>query len=94
VNFKLVLLATFISAPVLADQPATVVLPTPLVAAIQNYLRAHTYSEVADIMTALNACISVQVPDAQGHLAAAAICPGVVLPKPEKPDEGKKKDRK
>lgn len=71
--FALALLTT----PALAAEPATIILPTPVVSAIAQYLAQRPYGEVAQMIGAMQACVAVQVPDAHGAIVSHGECPAV-----------------
>lgn len=75
---RIILAATLLTAaPAMADEPATLILPTPVVSAIAQYLSQHPYSEVAQMVQAIQQCASVQVPNAQGAIVSHGECPAV-----------------
>lgn len=81
----LALLLALLATPALAAEPATIILPTPIVSALAQYLAQRPYSEVAQIIGAMQACIAAQVPDAHGAIVSHGECPAVTaaLAKPE-----------
>lgn len=91
---KRIILAVTLMAPLVAraSEPATIILPTPVVAAVVQYLSQHPYAEVAQMMAALQGCVSAQVPNAQGVTVSHGECPAVsaaltpkVVPAPAAP---------
>ena len=75
----LILALSILAAPVLAlaGEPATLILPTPVVAAVGKYLSERPYAEVAGMVQALQQCVAVQVPNAQGAVTSHGECPAV-----------------
>ena len=55
-----------------AADPATLVLPTPLVNELATYLSNKPYGEVAVMIATLRQCVLIQVPDARGATASQA----------------------
>ena len=76
---RLILALSILAAPVLAlaGEPATLILPTPVVAAVGKYLSERPYGEVAGIIQSLQQCVAVQVPNAQGAVVSHGECPAV-----------------
>jgi hypothetical protein len=81
-----------------AEDPATIILPTPVVSAIAQYLAQRPFAEVEQIIGALRGCITAQVPNAQGVTVSHGECPAVTAamapkpaptPTPTTPTEGK-----
>lgn len=61
--------------------PETLVLPTPLVTGLLQYLAQHPYAEVAGLVDAVKSCVKVQVPNENGAtIRMAGECPGVEGP--------------
>lgn len=76
----LFLLPLLLASPALAEQPAdpaTLILPTPVVNAVAQYLIQRPYAEVAQMLGKLQGCIAVQVPNAQGAIVSHGECPAV-----------------
>ena len=76
----LVLALSLLASPALAQQPAdpaTLILPTPVVNAVAQYLIQRPYAEVAQMLGKLQGCIAVQVPNAQGDYRQSRECPAV-----------------
>ena len=57
-------------AMALAGEPATLIVPTPVVAAVGKYLSERPYGEVAGIIQSLQQCVAVQVPGQHGECPA------------------------
>ena len=76
---RLILALSILAAPVLAlaEEPATLILPTPVVATIGKYLSERPYGEVAGIIQSLQQCVAAQVPNAQGAVVSHGECPAV-----------------
>lgn len=75
---RLILAASLLaSLAARAEEPATLILPTPVVSAIGQYLSQRPYAEVAGMIAALQGCASVQVPNAQGAIVSHGECPAV-----------------
>ena len=74
---RIILAFSILATPALAAEPATLILPTPVVAAIGKYLSERPYAEVASMVAALQQCVSVQVPNAQGAIVSHGECPAV-----------------
>ena len=88
---RIILALSMLAAPALAAEPPTLILPTPVVAAIAQYLAQRPYADVAQIIGQIQQCIAVQVPNAQGATAERGECPAVTAalhPEPAK-TEGK-----
>jgi hypothetical protein len=87
-KFLLFVFATLIAAPAFAADPPTLVLPTPLVSTVVQYLTQRPYSEVAQIIASIQQCVSAQVPDKSGAVVSNGdTCPAVTAalqPKPTK----------
>ena len=66
------LFAATILVPVaaMAEEPATLVLPTPVVAAVGKYLSERPYGEVAGMVQALQQCVAAQMPGQHGECPA------------------------
>ena len=58
------------SIAALADEPATLILPTPVVATIGKYLSERPYGEVAGMIQALQQCVAAQMPGQHGECPA------------------------
>ncbi len=69
---KRMILTAALLAPVaaLAEEPATLILPTPIVSAVAQYLSQRPYAEVAQMVDALRQCVAVQVPGQHGECPA------------------------
>ena len=69
---KHLILSLSILTPVaaMAEEPATLILPTPVVAAVGKYLSERPYAEVAGMIQALQQCVAVQVPGQHGECPA------------------------
>jgi hypothetical protein len=77
-RLPLVLLAAALARPAAAQTvPSTLVLPTPVVTAIRQYLGQRPHDEVAAMIDALEACVALQMPGHQPSTAADAACPAV-----------------
>ena len=74
---RLILALSLLATPALAEEPATLILPTPVVAAVGKYLSERPYAEVAGMVQALQQCVAVQVPNAQGAVTSHGECPAV-----------------
>lgn len=66
-----------LATPALAEEPATLILPTPIVSAVAQYLSQRPYAEVAQMVDALRQCVAAQVPNAQGATVSHGECPAV-----------------
>ena len=82
----LILALSLLATPVVAnaEEPATLILPTPVVAAVGKYLSERPYGEVAGMIQALQQCVAVQVPGQHGECPAvtAALKPPTDKPQP------------
>ena len=69
---KHLILSLSILTPVaaMAEEPATLILPTPIVAAVGKYLSERPYGEVAGMIQALQQCVAVQMPGQHGECPA------------------------
>jgi len=74
---RAILALSLLATPALAADPPTLILPTPVVSAVAQYLAQRPYAEVAQIMGALQQCVAVQTPDAQGRIVSHGECPAV-----------------
>lgn len=84
-RLSLALVGILFAAPALAEEPATIILPTPLVTAMAQYLSQRPFYEVEQLIAAVKGCVGVQVPNAQGVTVSHGECPVVtaaVAPKP------------
>ena len=61
-------------------EPGAVVLPSPIVASIMQYLNARPYQEVSGLMGNLQRCLQDQVPDEKGNIAERGGCPEITIP--------------
>ena len=71
-----------------AADPATLVLPTPLVNELATYLAGKPYGEVVGLIGQIRQCVAIQLPDARGMTSSqAGQCDAVrdVLNKPPAP---------
>lgn len=85
---RLAFILSILAFPALADEPATVILPMPIVTAIAQYLVRQPYADVAQLMAQIQGCISIQIPNAQGVTVSHGECPAVtaaLAPKVEPP---------
>lgn len=73
---KYLVLVACLCAPALAyaEDPPTVILPTQVVTAIMQRL---AQDPAVQMLQALQKCIGVQVPNAQGELVSHGECPSV-----------------
>lgn len=62
------------SAP---KNPDTILLPTPLMQSLAQYLSQRPYSEVAQIIAAIQECITIQVQQGTGVVMSHGECPAV-----------------
>jgi Na+/H+ antiporter NhaD/arsenite permease-like protein len=76
---KRLFLAALLVAPfaAFAEEPATIILPTPVVSAIAQYLGQRPYAEVAAMISALQGCVAVQMPNPRGATVSHGECPPV-----------------
>lgn len=74
---KIVVAFALLSSPTLAADPATLIMPTPVVTSLAQYLAKQPYADVAVLMRAIQDCVSVQVPNAQGAILSHGECPAV-----------------
>lgn len=94
----MILALSLLATPAVAKDPATIVLPTPVVTAVAQYLSQRPYAEVAQMLSAIQGCIAVQVPNDDGVTVSHGECPAVTAalapkpapaPTPSIPSEGK-----
>ena len=64
---RTILALSLLAPPALAEEPATLILPTPVVAAVGKYLSERPYGEVAGMVQALQQCVAVQMPGQHGE---------------------------
>ena len=76
---RIVLALSLLTTPALAAELPTLILPTPVVSAIAQYLAQRPYAEVAQIIGALQQCVAVQTPNAQGSVVSHGECPAVTV---------------
>lgn len=57
-----------------AAEPATIILPSPLIVEMNRYLASRPYAEVAPLIGAMQACIAVQIPNANGAIVSHGEC--------------------
>lgn len=83
----MILALSLIATPVLAmaEEPTTLILPTPVVNAMAQYLSQRPYAEVAQMMAVIQGCVAVQVPNAQGVTTSHGECPAVTAALQTKP---------
>jgi hypothetical protein len=81
---KHIILAAALLAPftALAEEPATIILPTPVVAAIMHRL---AQDPAVQLLQTLQGCIAVQAPNAQGSTTSRGECPAVTAAMAAKP---------
>lgn len=72
------------ATPTLAAEPATIILPTPVVSALAQYLAQRPYGEVAQMIGQMQQCVAVQVPNAQGAIVSHGECPAVTQAEQER----------
>lgn len=65
------------AGPALADDPATIELPTPLVGQILNYLVTRPYSDVAAMIDGARGCVMIQTANKSGVAVDQGQCPAV-----------------
>jgi hypothetical protein len=71
-------IAIFASWPAWAgDEPATLVLPTPVVTSVVQYLHRQPYADVANMIAMIQQCVAVQIPNSQGAIVSRGECPTV-----------------
>ena len=63
--------------PALAKQPPTVELPGQVVAQIRAILGEMPHDKIAGLVNAIDACISIQVPNEDGAIVDHGLCPPV-----------------
>jgi hypothetical protein len=93
---------SMLTVPVWAQQPPeTVIIPSVTISEMVNILKEMPYEKVAHVMSDLQACFSIQVPDKHGTIVDQGQCPAVTaalhhdappIPKPSihnQPDQGK-----
>lgn len=66
-----------LSSSALAADPATLIMPTPVVTSLAQYLAKQPYGDVAVLMKAIQECVAVQVPNSQGAIVSHGECPTV-----------------
>jgi hypothetical protein len=74
---RLLFAAMMLATPAYAQEPTTLMLPTSVILSISQYLSQRPYADVAQMIAGLQACISVQVPNAQGAVVSHGECPAV-----------------
>lgn len=78
---RLTLAMIMLASPALAAEPATVILPMPVVSAIAQYLARQPYADVAQLMGQLGACVALQMPGQAAHGECQAVT-DALAPKP------------
>lgn len=66
-----------VSSPAFAADPPTVIMPSPVIGAVEQYLAQRPYADVAQILGAIQGCLSVQVPNDKGITVSHGECPAV-----------------
>jgi hypothetical protein len=76
IEMRSLILAVLLLAPIAAraEDPATLVLPTPVVTAMMQRL---AQDPAVQILQALQGCVSLQVPNGQGAIVSHGECPAV-----------------
>lgn len=78
---RLTLAMLMLATPALAAEPATIILPTPVVSAIAQYLSRQPFADVAQLMGQISACVSLQMPN-QGARGECQAVTEAMAPKP------------
>lgn len=68
------ILAALVCSRAWADDPATLILPTPLVVQIVQYLNTQPRGAVNKLATDIEGCVRVQVPNPQGAILSHGEC--------------------
>jgi hypothetical protein len=86
---KRILLAAGLLAPLTAHaaEPATVIMPMPVISAVAQYLSQRPYAEVAQMIAALQGCVAVQVPNAVTHGECPAVAAALAQKTTPAPDQ-------
>ena len=81
---RIILALSLLAPPALAEEPATLILPTPVVSAMMQRL---AQDPAVQMLQALQQCVAVQVPNAQGAVGSHGECPAVTaaMQKPAAP---------
>lgn len=75
---RIILIACLLAPlPALAEDPPTIILRTPIVSTVMQYLSQRPYAEVAQIMAAIQQCVLVQIPNDKGAIVSHGECPEV-----------------
>jgi hypothetical protein len=67
-------LCVAVAMPALAKDPDTILMPSQFIVALRNYLIQRPYQEVAPLVSAIEECTRVQVPDDSGVTRSRGEC--------------------